>query len=63
MITPFTFRLSRDIIWNGRSEKTGELIRLEESHDTIKDYILDTLSGNLYCLSDFSMGQQWLSRL
>ncbi len=41
---------------DGHSEKTGELVSVENNCDEIEDYILDNLSGNLYCLSGFSMG-------
>ena len=41
---------------DGHSERTGELIRVENDCDEIEDYILNNLSGNLYCLSGFSMG-------
>lgn len=41
---------------DGHSERTGELVSLEKVCDEIEDYIVDNLSGNLYCLSGFSMG-------
>ncbi|NBH15458.1 alpha/beta hydrolase [Lachnospiraceae bacterium] len=41
---------------DGHSEQTKELISLEENCDEIEDYIINNLSGNLYCLSGFSMG-------
>lgn len=41
---------------DGHSERTGELVSLEKNCDEIEDYIVDNLSGNLYCLSGFSMG-------
>lgn len=41
---------------DGHSERTGELVSLEKDCDEIEDYIMDNLSGNLYCLSGFSMG-------
>ena len=41
---------------DGHSERTGELVRVENDCDEIEDYILNNLSGNLYCLSGFSMG-------
>lgn len=41
---------------DSHSERTGELIRVENNCDEIENYILDNLSGNLYCLSGFSMG-------
>lgn len=41
---------------DGHSERTGELVSLEKDCDEIEDYIVDNLSGNLYCLSGFSMG-------
>ena len=40
----------------GHSERTGELFSLEKDCDEIENYIADNLSGNLYCLSGFSMG-------
>lgn len=36
---------------DGHSERTGELVSLEKNCDEIEDYIVDNLSGNLYCLS------------
>ena len=41
---------------DGHSERTGELVSVENNCDEIESYILDNLSGNLYCLSGFSMG-------
>lgn len=41
---------------DGHSGRTGELVSLEKGCDEIEDYIVDNLSGNLYCLSGFSMG-------
>ena len=41
---------------DGHSERTGELISVENDCDEIEHYILDNLSGHLYCLSGFSMG-------
>lgn len=41
---------------DGHSERTGELVSVEDGCDEIEHYILDNLSGNLYCLSGFSMG-------
>lgn len=41
---------------DGHSERTGELVSVENDCDEIENYILDNLSGNLYCLSGFSMG-------
>lgn len=41
---------------DGHSERTSELGSIEKNCDEIEDYILDNLSGNLYCLSGFSMG-------
>lgn len=41
---------------DGHSERTGELICVENNCDEIENYILDNLSGHLYCLSGFSMG-------
>lgn len=41
---------------DGHSERTGELVSVENNCDEIENYVLDNLSGNLYCLSGFSMG-------
>lgn len=41
---------------DGHSERTSELVSLEKDCNEIEDYIMDNLSGNLYCLSGFSMG-------
>ena len=41
---------------DGHSERTGELVSVENDCDEIEHYILDNLSGHLYCLSGFSMG-------
>lgn len=41
---------------DGHSERTGELVSVENNCDEIESYVLDNLSGNLYCLSGFSMG-------
>lgn len=41
---------------DGHSEQTDELVSLEKNCDEIEDYIIGNLSGNLYCLSGFSMG-------
>ena len=41
---------------DGHSERTGELVSHEKDCDEIEDYIMNNLSGNLYCLSGFSMG-------
>lgn len=41
---------------DGHSRRLGELVSLERSCDEIEDYIVNNLSGNLYCLSGFSMG-------
>lgn len=41
---------------NGHNERAGELVSLEKNCDEIEDYIINNLSGNLYCLSGFSMG-------
>lgn len=40
---------------DGHSERTSELVSLEKDCNEIEDYIMDNLSGNLYCLSGFSM--------
>ena len=41
---------------DGHSERTGELVSVENDCDEIEHYILDNLSGHLYCLSGFSKG-------
>ena len=41
---------------DGHSERTDELVSLEKNCDEIENYIIQNLSGNLYCLSGFSMG-------
>lgn len=41
---------------DGHSPQTGELVSLERNCDEIEDYIINNLSGSLYCLSGFSMG-------
>lgn len=41
---------------DGHSERTDELVSLEKSCGEIEHYIIQNLSGNLYCLSGFSMG-------
>ena len=41
---------------DGHSERAGELVSIENACDEIENYVLDYLSGNLYCLSGFSMG-------
>lgn len=41
---------------DGHSERTNELVSLEKNCDEIEKYIINNLSGNLYCLSGFSMG-------
>ena len=41
---------------DGHSERTEELVSLEDDCDEIENYIMNHLSGNLYCLSGFSMG-------
>ena len=41
---------------DGHSERTVELVNLEENCNEIEKYIINNLSGNLYCLSGFSMG-------
>ena len=41
---------------DGHSERTEELVSLENDCDEIENYIMNHLSGNLYCLSGFSMG-------
>lgn len=42
---------------DGHSEQKEELASLEKNCDEIEDYIWNNLSGNLYCLSGFSMGE------
>lgn len=41
---------------DGHSDQTDELISLEKNCDEIEHYIINNLSGHLYCLSGFSMG-------
>ncbi len=41
---------------DGHSKQLGELISLEKNCDEIENFIRTHLSGNLYCLSGFSMG-------
>lgn len=41
---------------DGHSERTRDLVSLEKSCDEIEKYIMNNLSGELYCLSGFSMG-------
>lgn len=41
---------------DGHSKETGELVSLEKNCDEIENYIIKNLSGNVYCLSGFSMG-------
>ncbi|MDE6620740.1 MAG: alpha/beta hydrolase [Lachnospiraceae bacterium] len=41
---------------DGHSEHTEELVSLAKNCDEIEHYIMRHLSGNLYCLSGFSMG-------
>lgn len=41
---------------DGHSERTGELVSVAHDCDEIEEYIMDHLSGSLYCLSGFSMG-------
>lgn len=41
---------------DGHSERTGELFSIKNDCVEIENYIVDNLSGNLYCLSGFSMG-------
>lgn len=41
---------------DGHSEQTGELVSLEKNCDEIENYVIRHLSGNLHCLSGFSMG-------
>lgn len=41
---------------DGHSDRTGELVSVENDCDEIENYIAANLSGNLYCLSGFSMG-------
>lgn len=41
---------------DGHSRRLGELVSLEKNCSEVEDYIISNLSGNLYCLSGFSMG-------
>lgn len=41
---------------DGHSEQTDELVSLAENCDEIESYVINNLSGELYCLSGFSMG-------
>ncbi|MDE5696202.1 MAG: alpha/beta hydrolase [Lachnospiraceae bacterium] len=41
---------------DGHSERTHELVSLGQNCVEIENYIKNTLSGNLFCLSGFSMG-------
>lgn len=41
---------------DGHSERTDELVSLEKNCEEIENYIINNLSGNVYCLSGFSMG-------
>lgn len=41
---------------DGHSNQTDELVSLEKNCDEIENYIINNLSGHLYCLSGFSMG-------
>ena len=41
---------------DGHSEHTNDLVSLKENCDETENYIINNLSGNLYCLSGFSMG-------
>lgn len=41
---------------DGHSGRTDKLVSLEKNCDEIENYIINNLSGNLYCLSGFSMG-------
>ena len=48
---------------DGHSGRTGELVSLEKDCNEIEDYIMDNLSGNLYCLSGFSMGATMVAEI
>ena len=41
---------------DGHSGRADELVSLEKNCDEIENYIINNLSGKLYCLSGFSMG-------
>lgn len=41
---------------DGHGEQANELVSIEKCCDETEKYILNELSGNLYCLSGFSMG-------
>ncbi|MDE7339870.1 MAG: alpha/beta hydrolase [Lachnospiraceae bacterium] len=41
---------------DGHSERTDELVSLGKNCEEIENYIINNLSGNVYCLSGFSMG-------
>lgn len=41
---------------DGHSEQAGELVSLAKNCDEIENYVMENLSGSLYCLSGFSMG-------
>lgn len=41
---------------DGHSEHTNDLVSLKENCDETENYIINNLSGDLYCLSGFSMG-------
>lgn len=41
---------------DGHREQSDTLVSVEENCDEIENYITNHLSGNLYCLSGFSMG-------
>lgn len=41
---------------DGHSPRVGELASIEKNCDETENYIMNNLSGHLYCLSGFSMG-------
>lgn len=41
---------------DGHGKQTDELVSLKENCSEIENYIINNLSGNVYCLSGFSMG-------
>ena len=41
---------------DGHSEQTDELASLAENCNEIENYVINNISGELYCLSGFSMG-------
>lgn len=41
---------------DGHSEELDELVSLEQNCNEIENYIINNLSGQLFCISGFSMG-------